>query len=143
MLDTHQERAYPANVASKQQPEFISVRELARDLDMPVAMLHYYLERLKIRTQSLTDHANSPRFVRTDQVVDIVDAINAYQLRRPVPGMSAGEAARELGLAESTIRVLVSQGRLQARHVGTRLSFTKEEIARYGRGRRRLSDATA
>lgn len=119
------------------RPEFVSVPELAHDLAMPVAKLHYYLGRLKIRTQAIAEHANSPRFVRAGDVADIVNAINAYRTKRAVPGLSAAQAAAELGLAESTVRVLVSQGRLKARHVGQRLSFTKEEITRYARGRRR------
>lgn len=121
---------------SPRKPEFVSVTELATDLGMPVARLHYYLGRLKVRTEAIAEHANSPRFVRRQDVPDIVTAISAYRTRRAVPGLSAAQAAAELGLAESTIRVLVSQGRLKAKHVGQRLSFTKEEIARYGRGRR-------
>ena len=41
-----------------------------------------------------------------------------------------------LGIASSTVRVLVKKGKLRARHSGTRLVFTEAEVARYGKGRR-------
>lgn len=121
---------------SPKRPQFVSVRELARDLHLSPGTLHYYLERIKVRTLSAGSAGNSTRFIRAADVVDVVAAIEAYRKKRPVPGMTASEAAKELGVAESTIRVLVAQGRLKARHVGRRLSFTRDEIARYGRGRR-------
>jgi Helix-turn-helix domain len=60
--------------------------------------------------------------------------------RPALPSLSAAQAAEELGLAESTIRTLVGQGTLKARHVRSRLSFAREDIERYDRGRRRNPD---
>lgn len=116
--------------------EFVSLRELAAQLGMKPATLHYYLKCVGVRPLAAAPGVTSARFVRADDVVSIINSIENYKTRR-VPGLSAEEAALELGLQLSTIRSLVSQKRLKAKRIRGRLSFTREEITRYGRGRRR------
>lgn len=122
-------------VTRRKVPQLVSVPELARDLGMRTNQLYWYLDRVKAKTEQLGTARNSVRFVRRDQVLDLMRAIEAYRERRP-PGLTSHDVARQLGIAPSTVRVLVMQGKLKARHSGTRLIFTAAEVLRYGRGRR-------
>ncbi len=116
---------------------YVSVPELARDLGMPTNRLYYYLERLKVRTVAMGSAQNSVRFVRRGDVLSIVESIAAYRKRRPGDGLTTEEAAAELGVLPSTVRTLVSQKRLKARHAGRLIVVDREDLARYARGRRR------
>jgi DNA-binding CsgD family transcriptional regulator len=122
-------------MTSRRAPQFVSVPELARDLGMDKSSLYWYLERVKAKTEQLGDAKNSVRFVRRDQVVDIVAAIQAYRSRKP-QGLTTADVAARLGIAPSTVRVLVVQKRLKARHAGKRLIFDEASVERYARGRR-------
>lgn len=127
-------RALTIPIVPRKQPEFVSVPELAHDLGMPTNRLYFYLGKVKARTEQLGAAKNSVRFIRRADVVDLVASIDAYRRRKP-PGLTAADVAARLGIAPSTVRVLVSTGRIKARHAGTRLSFTEAEIEKYARGR--------
>lgn len=122
-------------VARKRVPQLVSVPELARDLGMRTNQLYWFLDRVKAKTEAMGTARNSVRFVRRDQVLDIMRAIDAYRTRKPA-GLTSADVAERLGIASSTVRVLVKQGKLRARHSGTRLVFTEAEVMRYGKGRR-------
>lgn len=122
-------------VPRKRVPQLVSVPELARDLGMRTNQLYWYLDRVKAKTEPMGTARNSVRFIRRDQVLDIMAAIEAYRNRRP-SGLTSHDVADRLGIASSTVRVLVKKGKLRARHSGTRLVFTEAEVARYGKGRR-------
>lgn len=131
---TRVSRALTIPPVPRKQPEFVSVPELARDLGMPTNRLYFYLNKVKARTEQLGASKNSVRFIRRADVVDLVATIEAYRRRQP-PGLTAADVAARLGIAPSTVRVLVSTGRIKARHAGTRLIFTESEVERYARGR--------
>lgn len=51
----------------------------------------------------------------------------------PITFLTLTEAAKQLGLAPSTLRHQVRNGKLAARKVGNEWHVTPEEVARYGR----------
>jgi excisionase family DNA binding protein len=115
----------------------VSVRQLADELKIRPPLLHYYLKQIGVQPLYVGNPANAPRFIHAHQVVDVVNAIHAYRQRRPVPGFTTEEAARELGLSVNTIRVLVATRKLRPRKVRGRLSFSPAELQRYDRQRGR------
>jgi excisionase family DNA binding protein len=118
-------------------PQYVSVRQLAEELEMTPQLLHYYLKCVGAKTMYVGDPTNAPRFLPAHQVVDVVNSIRAYRQRREVPGLTIFEAAERLGLSVNTLRVLVLQKKLRPRRVRRRLSFSENELDRYARGRRR------
>ena len=114
----------------------VSVPELARDLDMPINKLYYYLGRLKVRTNAMSSAPNSVRFLRRGDVPAIVAALNAYR-KRQVPGLSTAQVAERLGILPSTVRTLVAQKRLVPRRAGRYYSFDPSDVDAYANGRRR------
>jgi excisionase family DNA binding protein len=122
-------------------PKYVSVRQLAEELEMTPQLLHYYLKQVGVKTMYVGDPTNATRFVPEDQVIDIVNSIRAYRQRRPVPGLTITEAAAHLKLSVNTIRVLVATQRLRPRRVRRRLSFSENDLERYrkNRGRRRVA----
>lgn len=123
----------------RKYPQYVSVRQLADELEMTPQLLHYYLKCVGVKTMYVGDPLNATRFIPEDQVVDIVNAIRAYRKRRPVPGLTIDEAAARLKLSINTIRVLVAQQKLHPRRVRRRLSFSENDLDRYRRRRRRAA----
>lgn len=117
--------------------QYVSVRQLAEELKMAPQLLHYYLKQIGVKTLYVGDPGNAPRFVPATQVVEIVNAIRAYRQRRPVPGHTTTEAARELRISVNTVRGLVAKQKLRPRRVRGRLSFSETELLRYERKRGR------
>lgn len=124
-------------VTRRKYPQYVSVRQLADELEMTPQLLHYYLKCVGVKTMYVGDPTNATRFIPEDQVVDTVNAIRAYRKRRPVPGLTVTEAAARLKLSVNTIRVLVAQQKLRPRRVRRRLSFSENELERYRQKRRR------
>lgn len=125
----------PRRRPNKFASQYVSVRQLADELHMAPQLLHYYLKQIGVKTLYVGDPGNAPRFLPADQVVEIVNAIRAYRQRKPVPGLTTGEAARELRISVNTVRALVLRKQLRPRRVRGRLSFSETELARYDRKR--------
>lgn len=127
-------------MTKRKYPQYVSVRQLADELEMTPQLLHYYLKCVGVKTMYVGDPTNATRFIPEDQVIETVNAIRAYRQRRPVPGLTIDEAASHLKLSINTIRVLVAQSKLRPRRVRRRLSFTEADLDRYakrrGHGRR-------